>query len=211
MIELSSLLAVAGVSLLMVLTPGPNMVHLASKTLSQGRSAGLISLAGIGSGFLCYLLAATLGLSTLFASVPVTYDIVRIAGAAYLGYLAWTLLRPGGKAIFSPSESPYQSGKNLFFTGWGISLLNPKIALMYSALLPQFISAEQGQVFGQFLQLGVVQILVSIVINGLIVFFAAAVSGFFQNRPAAMQLQRWVSGSVIGLLAADILFKKRLV
>ena len=97
MVEMSSILGVAAIALGMVLTPGPNMMYLLSRSVTQGRRAGLISLAGVAVGFLVYPTAATFGLSALFAAVPELYLTVKFAGAAYLLWLAWQALRPGGR------------------------------------------------------------------------------------------------------------------
>src|SRR5690606_6731298 len=93
--ELSHLLAFGLISLGMVLTPGPNMIYLVSRSICQGRAAGLVSLGGIALGFLVYLLCAALGITALLMAVPHAYDALRIAGALYLLYLAWQALRPG--------------------------------------------------------------------------------------------------------------------
>ena len=77
----------------LVATPGPNVLYLVSRTLAQGRAAGFVSLAGTSTGFLCHVLAAAFGLSALLAAVPVAYDTIRIAGAIYLAWLAWTTWR----------------------------------------------------------------------------------------------------------------------
>jgi threonine/homoserine/homoserine lactone efflux protein len=103
-VDLPAVAGVALVALLMVLTPGPNMIYLASRSVSQGRTAGLVSLAGVAAGFAVYLLAATLGLTALFVAVPALFTAVKIAGALYLAYLAWTMLRPGGRSAFDPRE-----------------------------------------------------------------------------------------------------------
>ncbi|MFD4949900.1 LysE family translocator, partial [Streptomyces sp. NPDC058409] len=89
MVELSGVLGVMVVALGMVLTPGPNMVYLVSRSITQGRRAGIISLGGVALGFIVYLLAANLGLSVVFIAVPELYFAVKLAGAAYLAYLAW--------------------------------------------------------------------------------------------------------------------------
>lgn len=101
MVSPENLAGVAIIALGMVLTPGPNMIYLTSRVISQGRLAGMISLAGVALGFVCYLVASGLGLAALFKAVPVAYDVVKIAGAFYLGYLAWNMLKPRGA---SPSR-----------------------------------------------------------------------------------------------------------
>jgi threonine/homoserine/homoserine lactone efflux protein len=104
-IELPAALGVLLVALGMVLTPGPNVIHLASRAISRGRRAGPVPLTGTAAGFLCYLLAATAGLSALFAAVPAAHTAVEIAGVLYLAWLAWGVLRPGGRSPFEARES----------------------------------------------------------------------------------------------------------
>lgn len=95
---LSGLLAFALVSLAMVLTPGPNMIYVISRSICQGPLAGLISLAGVALGFVFYMLCAALGITALLMAVPFAYEALRIGGALYLLYLAWQALKPGGRS-----------------------------------------------------------------------------------------------------------------
>ncbi|MET9252494.1 LysE family translocator [Streptomyces sp. NPDC003717] len=202
MITLTAVGGVALVELGMALTPGPNMIHLASRAITQGRRAGLVSLGGTAVGFLCYLLAAAAGLSALFAAVPVAYLVVKLAGAAYLAYLAWGMLRPGGRSPFAPAgDLPPLSDARLFATGLLTNLLNPKIALLYAALLPQFLDPHAGPAWAQLLQLGGVQIVVGVAVNGLVMLSAARVSGFLAARPRAMATQRYAAGGLLGVFA----------
>jgi threonine/homoserine/homoserine lactone efflux protein len=99
--------AAAGMALLalgLVLTPGPNMLYLVSRSLTQGRRAGLVSLVGTGLGFLVYLAAAALGISAVFVAVPAAYTALKLAGAVYLLWLAWSVLRPGARPVFELRE-----------------------------------------------------------------------------------------------------------
>ncbi|MEO3785348.1 LysE family transporter [Actinocorallia sp. B10E7] len=89
MVEFAAVAGIAAVELGMVLTPGPNMIYLVSRSIAQGRRAGLISLAGVGAGFLVYLAAVTIGITAVFTLVPVLYLMIKIAGAAYLAWMAW--------------------------------------------------------------------------------------------------------------------------
>ncbi|MBT2772730.1 LysE family translocator [Halomonas sp. ISL-60] len=208
MVSYESLFGVAIIAIGMVLTPGPNMVYLTSRAISQGRLAGLISLAGVALGFVCYLLASALGLAALFKTVPVAYDIVRIAGALYLGYLAWNILRPQGGSPFEARVLSPHSPRRLFAMGLVTNLLNPKIALMYSALMPQFIDLSAGSTLNQFMQLGFVQIVIAVSINGMIVLAASSVSKFLSERPSAMKAQRIFSGSILSIFSIDLLLRK---
>ena len=199
--DAAPLAAFALVALGMVLTPGPNMVYLVSRTLAQGRAAGLVSLAGVAAGFLVYLLCAALGLTALLVAVPYAYDALRLAGAAYLLFLAWQAVRPGGRSPFAVRAMPHDSPRRLFAMGLLTNLLNPKIAVMYLSLLPQFIDPGQGSVLGQSLALGAVQIAVSVAVNAGLVLAAGTVSAFLSGRPAFLRLQRWLMGAVLAGLA----------
>ncbi|MEU0504109.1 LysE family translocator [Nocardia sp. NPDC005998] len=200
MIETTAVLGVAATELGMVLTPGPNMMYLVSRTISQGRRAGLVSLSGVAVGFIVYLVAATVGITAIFAVVPGVYLSMKLAGAAYLAYLAWKTLR-GGISVFEPSDLPADSTRRLFGMGLVTNLLNPKIAIIYMALIPQFVTPEQGRVWLQSLLLGAVQIGIALTVNGLIVLGAATIAAFLTGRPLWMRAQRWVTGTMLGVVA----------
>ncbi len=110
----SSLLAFSLVALGMVLTPGPNMVYLVSRSICQGRMAGLVSLAGVAAGFVFYMLCAAFGITALVMAVPFAYDALRIAGALYLLWLAWQAVRPGGRSPFEVRTLRHDGPRRLF-------------------------------------------------------------------------------------------------
>ncbi|MFG1796607.1 LysE family translocator [Nocardia sp. NPDC049149] len=200
MIETTALLGIAAAELGMVLTPGPNMMYLVSRSVSQGRRAGLVSLSGVAVGFMVYLAAATAGITAIFATVPGLYLAVKLAGAGYLAYLAWKTLR-GGISAFEPSMLPPDPTRKLFTMGLVTNLLNPKIAIIYMALIPQFVNPEHGRVWLQSLLLGSVQISIALIVNGMIVLGAAAVATFLTGRPLWLRAQRWITGTLLGTIA----------
>lgn len=224
MITMKAIVGLTLVDLVLVLTPGPNMIYLVSRTLSQGRRAGLISLLGTLTGFVIYMTLANLGLSSVFATTPAAYDAVRIAGTLYLFYLAWQALRPGGTAVFetsagtaveatteAASQSPRDSGGRLYRSGrlyrMGLvtNLLNPKAAILYLALIPQFIDLARGDVTGQGFLLGGIQICESGTVNASIVLAAAGIATFLNARPSWLRWQRRATGillAVVGLAIA---------
>lgn len=199
--DAAHLAAFALVSLGMVLTPGPNMAYLVSRTLAQGRAAGLVSLTGVAAGFLVYLLCAAFGITALLVAVPFAYDALRWAGAAYLLLLAWQTVRPGGRSPFAARPLPPDGPGRLFAMGFLTNLLNPKIAVMYLSLLPQFIEPAAGGVLTQSLALGLVQIAVSLAVNAAIVLAAGSVTAFLAERPVWRRAQRWFMGTVLAGLA----------
>jgi threonine/homoserine/homoserine lactone efflux protein len=207
--EAASLVAFALVALGMVLTPGPNMIYLVSRSISQGRGAGFISLVGVALGFVVYMLCAAFGITALVLAVPYAYDALRFGGAAYLFYLAWQAVRPGGRSPFHVKSLPKDSPRKLFMMGLLTNLLNPKIAVMYLSLLPQFISPEQGSVLMQSIVLGFTQIAISVSVNSVITVMAGSIAVFLATRPGWMVMQRWLMGTVLGGLAVRMAFESR--
>ena len=207
--DTASLIAFAAIALGMVLTPGPNMVYLVSRSISQGRMAGLISLGGVALGFVFYMLCAAFGITALIMAVPYAYDTLRLMGALYLLYLAWQALRPGGRSVFELRELPKDSPRRLFAMGFLTNLLNPKIAVMYLSLLPQFIRADQGSVLAQSLVQGSTQIAISVSVNALIALAAGSVAVFLAGRPAWLKWQRWLMGTVLAALALRLVTEAR--
>jgi threonine/homoserine/homoserine lactone efflux protein len=193
----------------MVLTPGPNMIYLISRSISQGRSAGLISLGGVALGFVFYMLCAAFGITALVLAVPYAYDALRFGGALYLLYLAWQAVRPGGHSPFQMRDLPVDAPRKLFAMGFVTNLLNPKIVVLYLSLLPQFIDPAHGSVLGQSLALGMTQIVISLAVNALIVLMAGSIASFLAQRPVWIAVQRWLMGTVLAALAVRVATEAR--
>ncbi|MCZ8177543.1 MAG: LysE family translocator [Rhizobium sp.] len=194
-------LAFSLVCLGMVLTPGPNMIYLVSRSICQGPMAGLISLGGVALGFVVYMLLAAFGITVLLLAVPFAFEVLKFCGALYLGWLAWQALRPGGRSPFHVSDLPADSPRKLFFMGLVTNLLNPKVAILYMSLLPQFIDPTRGSVLLQSLVLGFTQIVIGVTGNGLIALSAGSIALFLAGRPFWMVVQRWLMGTVLAALA----------
>lgn len=199
--ETPTLIAFGLIALGLVLTPGPNMVYLTSRSICQGRVAGLVSLGGVALGFVFYMLCAALGITALVFAVPFAYDALRFAGAIYLLWLAWQAIRPGGRSLFQVRVMPIDGAGKLFAMGFLTNLLNPKIAFLYLSLLPQFIHPEHGSVLIQSLVLGCIQIAVSVSVNAMIALMAGTIAAFLAARPAWLVVQRWLMGTVLAGLA----------
>ncbi|ARP94434.1 LysE family translocator [Bordetella genomosp. 13] len=207
--EPTTLFTFALLALGLVLTPGPNMIYLVSRSLSQGRRAGLVSVCGVGLGATFYVLCTAFGLTALLLSVPYAYDALRIGGAAYLLYLAWQSLRSGGHSPFEVRQLPPSSRRQLFGMGLLTSLLNPKVAMFYLSLLPQFIDPERGSVLTQALALGFTQVVISVCVNGLLAVTAGTISGFLARNPLWLAAQRWFMGLVLAGLAVRLALDSR--
>jgi threonine/homoserine/homoserine lactone efflux protein len=196
-------------SLLLALTPGPNMIYCVSRTLVQGRRAGLVSLGGVLLAFLAHLVAAALGLTAVLLAVPLAFDAIRFAGAAYLLWLAWQALKPGGTAPFEPRNLPADPPGKLFRMGFVTNLLNPKVAMFYLSFFPQFIHPERGSVLWQSAQLGAVQIMGSGLVNSVMIVCAASITAVLSQSSGWLRAQRYVMGSVLAALAVRVAITER--
>ena len=207
--QASSLFAFALISLGLVLTPGPNMIYLVSRSITQGPAAGVVSLGGVALGFVFYMLCAAFGVTALLFAVPYAYDALRFAGAAYLLWMAWQTIKPGGRSPFQVKQLALDGPRKLFAMGFVTNLLNPKIAMLYLALLPQFIDPAQGSVLTQSLALGSIQIAISVSVQTMITLGAGSIALFLGTRPTWMLVQRWLMGTVLAGLAVRMAVEAR--
>jgi threonine/homoserine/homoserine lactone efflux protein len=179
-------------------TPGPNMLFLVSRTLAQGRAAGFVSLAGTSTGFALHAVAAALGLTALLAAVPVAFDVVRIAGALYLAWLAIVTWRASGEADPRVTALPVANAA-MYRQGLLTSLLNPKLAVFQLALFPQFVDPARGGVLAQGLVLAVTQLVIVVAGDSACVFAATGARHWFAARPG---FSRWSKRALAGVFAA---------
>jgi threonine/homoserine/homoserine lactone efflux protein len=207
--DISALLGFALVALGIVLTPGPNMIYLISRSITQGPAAGIVSLSGVALGFVFYMLCAAFGITALLFAVPYAYEALRFAGAAYLLWLAWQAIKPDGRSPFQVKKLRVDGPRKLLAMGFVTNLLNPKIAMLYLALLPQFIDPAAGSVLMQSLALGSIQIVISVGVNAMLALAAGSIALFLGTRPAWLLVQRWLMGTVLAGLAAKMAFEAR--
>lgn len=201
--------AFALIALGLAITPGPNMIYVLSRSLSQGTQAGLVSLLGIVGGFIVYMLLAAFGITAVMMAVPVAYDALRIAGALYLLYLAWGVLKPGGRSPFEARPLPRHSTRRLIAMGFMTNILNPKAAMLYLALLPQFVDPRRGSVLLQAVVLGCIHICLSLLANGFAALAAGGIARFLARSPGWVRTQRWFMGTVLSALAVNMLSESR--
>ena len=206
--HIATLLGFALVSLGIVLTPGPNMIYLISRSLTQGPAAGIVSLGGVALGFVFYMLCAAFGITALLFAVPYDYDVLRLSGAAYLLWLAWQAVKPNGRSPFQVRKLQVDGPRKLFAMGFVTNLLNPKIAMLYLALLPQFIDPT-ASVLTQSLALGAIQIVISVGVNAMIALAAGSIARFLGTRPGWLLVQRWLMGTVLAGLAVKMAFEAK--
>ena len=209
MIPSHDLLIFAAACLLMVLTPGPNMIYLISRSICQGRKAGVTSLLGVVAGFFVHMFAAAVGLTAVFLAVPMAYEALKWAGALYLLWMAWQAVKPGARSPFEAQELAPASSSKLVLMGFMTSVLNPKVAVFYLSVFPQFISPQHGSMLTQSIVLGLTQISVSFTVNLLIALFASGIAVWFVRNPLWLAVQRYVMGCVLAALAVRLMLEQR--
>ncbi|MCL1666986.1 LysE family translocator [Elizabethkingia ursingii] len=209
MIPIHDLIFFIIAAFILVISPGPNMIYLISRTITQGRKAGLISLAGVICGFLFHIVMVSFGLTAVLFAVPYAYVVLKTLGTVYLLYLAYQAIKPNSKNIFEVDQniSIDRPGK-LFTVGFLTNVLNPKVAVFYLSFFPQFIKPQYGSIFTQSLELGIIQVFVSFSINFIIVLTAAQAARFFAKNPTWIKVQKWFMASVLTFLAIKMALSK---
>ncbi len=208
MIPINDLLLFGLASLIMVLSPGPNMIYLISRSLSQGKRAGILSLFGVICGFLFHILMVSFGLTAIFFAIPYAFIVVKFMGIAYLLYLAYSTVKSKNKIFDMNQNLKVDKPLKLFNIGLLTNILNPKMAIFYLSFFPQFIKPEYGSILGQSFQLGTIQIVISFTINLLIVLSAAKMANWLSKKPIWLRIQKWFMASVLTGLAVKMALTK---
>jgi threonine/homoserine/homoserine lactone efflux protein len=208
--ELHAPLTFALVALLVAMTPGPNMVYLASRAVSHGRRAGVVSLLGVALAFMVHVAAASTGISAVVAANDGALTALRWAGVAYLCWLGLrtldspytaACLTTGGR-VAAPSPPPRYGAGRFFLSGFLINALNPMVVVFFVAVLPQFITHLPGQsVLAQSLALGLTYTAISVAVNLLVTLSAARTAGWITRHPQRVQMLRQVSAAALLLMA----------
>lgn len=211
--DFSTLMLFAAAALVLTATPGPDMLLIASRSVSQGRAAGFLTYAGIALGTYCHALAAAFGLSQLFVTVPAIYEAVRWAGCCYLLYLAYKTIRSEVTAFAPASTLRRLSGRRIFFAGLATNLLNPKMALFVMALFPQFVTAQSGSITMQMLVLVLVLATVlngiGLVVNGAVIILGSQIRTRLASLSRFPKMPQYMLATVFTGLACRLALQAR--
>jgi len=191
-------------ALALLLTPGPAVLYIITRSVDQGRRAGLVSTVGVGVGTMFHVVGAALGLSALLLSSVLAFSLVKYLGAAYLIWLGVRKLLTK-ETLHQPAVHDQEGLGHIFRQGVVVNLLNPKTALFIFAFLPQFISLENGSVAGQFLFLGFTLVGLGIFSDSLYALLAGTAGNWLRGHPGFFKLQRYFSGGMyitLGIAAA---------
>jgi threonine/homoserine/homoserine lactone efflux protein len=201
--------AFAAASLALLVVPGPSVLYIVTRSMHQGRAAGLVSVLGIHTGSIVHVAAAALGLSAILASSALTYGIVKYVGAAYLIWLGIRALRDRGDER-REIEGKGHSLRRIYAQGVVVNVLNPKTALFFLAFLPQFVDVSKGSVPLQIVLLGITFILLGFISDGTYALVSARVSRTLKRRRRSGVVRRWLPGlTLIGLGVASAFTGRR--
>ncbi|HSO11729.1 MAG TPA: LysE family translocator [Anaerolineales bacterium] len=194
MIEPAKFALFVGVSWILILAPGPDMLYVITRGMAHGRRAGIVSALGVVCGILVHTTAAAFGLTLLLKASTPAFLTVKYLGAAYLihlGFKAWQ-----AKNSFHLQTSSVNS-RSLFWQGTLSNVLNPKIAIFFLAFLPQFVDQGGGRVALQMVILGLTFALFGLCFLVVVGYFAGSVGAWLTNQPRCTNLLRWLTGGVL--------------
>jgi threonine/homoserine/homoserine lactone efflux protein len=195
----STLLVFAAAGTLLIVVPGPNLLFIITRSITDGRRAGLVCGLGVETGTLVHVATAAIGLSALLASSATAFTVVKYAGAAYLIYLGIRAFRRREQPT-AAEAGPAQSLAKTYRQGLLVQILNPKVALFFLAFLPQFVDPARGPAWTQILVLGAVLALLGLISDSLYALAAARAGGWLRRHPRVLGRERYLSGTVyVGL------------
>jgi threonine/homoserine/homoserine lactone efflux protein len=204
----TNLLLFVTASLALIIVPGPDMIYVLTRGVSQGRPAGLVSAAGVCSGILVHTAFAAVGLSAILAHSAVAFSAVKYAGAAYLVYLGVRTILDG-EGFASPGRAQRAKPSVVFRQGVLSNVLNPKVALFFLAFLPQFVDPAAGATGPQMLAFGVAFTLMGMAVLSVVALCSGALGGWLGSRPSVAGALRWLTGGVLVALGLGLAIPER--
>ncbi|GAT65284.1 LysE family translocator [Planomonospora sp. ID91781] len=203
--DLATLALFTAATLALLLVPGPAVAYIVTRSVAQGRSAGLVSVLGIHAGSVVHVAAAALGVSAVLAASATAFTIVKYLGAAYLVWLGLRKLLTRADAG-ETAGTPLASRRRMFWEGFVVNVLNPKTAIFFLAFLPQFTDPAAGPIAPQIVLLGVIWIALGVASDGAFALLASALAGRLRRSARARRRLDVTSGLVyLGLGAATAL------
>jgi threonine/homoserine/homoserine lactone efflux protein len=203
----STILCFLGASVALTLAPGPDNLFVLTQGIARGRKAAIVTALGMCSGISVHTTAAAFGISALFYSSAVAFNLVKYAGATYLLYLAFRTLKE--RTAVRLSKADERPPKALFKRGFIMNVLNPKVAMFFLAFLPQFVSQNADFFPLQMLLLGLIFMAQAVIIFTLIGFFSGSIGNFLLARPGIARRFDWLTAGVFASLGIRLALSER--
>lgn len=202
------ILAYTAAAIILVITPGPDMTLFLGQTLTGGRARGITAYLGASAGLVVHTMLAAFGLSALLAHSAAAFGVLKIAGVAYLLWLAVDALRRGSALTLGVAAAAPQPLGRVFLTGVGINLLNPKIIMFFLTFLPQFVSASDPHAGAKLMFLGLYFIVLAVPICFALIVAADRFTAAIRRAPRMMRAIDYLFASLMGAFAVRLLFAR---
>lgn len=206
--DLNIMLAYTAAAVILVITPGPDMTLFLGQTLTGGRARGIAAYLGASAGLVVHTMLAAFGLSALLAHSAAAFGVLKIAGVAYLLWLAYDALRRGSALTLTPGATDPQPLGQVFLMGVGINLLNPKIIMFFLTFLPQFVSASDPHAGGKLMFLGLYFIVLAVPICLVLIVLADRFTAAIRRSPKVMRAIDYLFAGLMGAFAVRLLFAR---
>jgi threonine/homoserine/homoserine lactone efflux protein len=203
--SLPTLAAYIVASVVLALTPGPDMTLFLSKTVAHGRRAGFAAFAGASTGLVVHTVLVAAGLSVLLAASVVAFTVLKVVGAAYLAYLAYDALRNGSSLSLDKGAARPESLASVYAKGLLVNLLNPKVIIFFVTFLPQFVAAGDPHVPGKLLFLGFTFIVVNVPVSGGLILAGGHIARLLKGSKRITRFVDWLFAGVLGAFAVRLI------
>lgn len=194
-------------SMALTISPGPDNIFVITQGITRGRKAAIVSALGMCSGISIHSTAAALGISALFYSSAIAFNLVKYAGAIYLLYLA--IKTVGSRSLFTLDPKASLPSSALFRRGFIMNILNPKVALFFLAFLPQFAAPSSGHLSLQMLFLGAIFMIQAVIIFSLIGWFSGTIGRYLLSKPGLSRYFNWLTAGIFASLGVRLALSER--
>lgn len=209
MLELSNVYLFIAASFLLCLAPGPDNIYVLTQGMTKSKKAAIITTLGLCSGIVIHTIAAALGISVIFKTSEIAFDIVKFAGAAYLLYIAYQAFKHRNAPLDLTVQNSSNELKKLYIKGFFMNVLNPKVSIFFLAFLPQFVSPENGNVPIQMVSLGLIFMALTIIVFSSIGIAGNMLSAKLLEKPSIVKYMNILTSFVLGGLAIKLALSSR--
>ncbi|RXJ81516.1 LysE family translocator [Arcobacter sp. F2176] len=209
MIELTNLYMFIFASFLLCLAPGPDNIYVLTQGMTKSKKAAIVTTLGLCSGLIIHTSAAAFGISVIFKTSEIAFNIVKFAGAAYLLYIAFQAFKYRNEPLDLSVQNSSNELKKLYLKGFFMNILNPKVSIFFLAFLPQFVSPQNGSVPMQMIILGLVFMALTIIVFSSIGIAGNLLSAKLVQKPSIVKYMNILTSFVLGGLAVKLALSQR--
>lgn len=209
MIELSSLYIFIGATVLLCLAPGPDNIYVMTQGITRSKKAAFVTTLGLSSGIIIHTTAAAFGISVIFQTSQLAFDLVKFAGAIYLAYLAYMVFKHRNEPLAFKEKEKSKELKALYLKGFIMNILNPKVSIFFLAFLPQFVNIQNGNIPLQMMTLGLIFMVCTVVIFSFIGIISNILGEKIVSNPSLSRYLNIITAGVFVSLGLKLAFSQR--